>query len=338
MKRFKVISILISIIVFGLVAYTLTNSTVQSVESNSATPANPAGDKQDTIIEAPETTIEAADPEGIPEVDACTDAQGLSTATMEDVLTELNRLEQVNLEFLSRPGWLHTTQKTWSANLIDRQEDEDAPYSTAGMFPPTQIFDSWDRIIDDEGTYGYGGFIVNSDEHGNPVQIVVSDANGNGGNLTLLERGLTEFFEDDPSVNLDSTTSQKVSSSIGNIIEWFESAQEVNLNPEIKAGYILNNGVKEYQLCIKTTVMDEPYEFDWLSEPVGGFTTLYRIDPLTGNVLEFTEEAVGVSGETYPMFSQITLAKEIVDAMPEDVEQRYEAALDQYLNLINKGE
>lgn len=338
MKRIKVISILLTTIVFGLVTYTLVSSSVQSVESNPAPPNNLAGNNESTGAEGSKTIIEVTDPEGFPEVDLPPDTEGISTAAIEDVLINLKRLEQVNLEFLSRPGWLHTTHKTWDINLADQKEDENAPYSTEGMFPPTQVYDSWDRIIDHEGTYGYGGFIVNSDDNGNPVQVVVSDSQGNGGNLTLLERGLTEVFEDDPSVSVEISSPIKVSSGIGNIIEWFENAQEYNLNPEIKAGYVLNNGVKEYHLYINTIVMGEPYEFNWLSESVEGFASFYRIDQKTGNILEFTEEAIGLSGVTYQMFSQITLVREVVEAMPEDVQQRYQAALDHYIKLITKGE
>jgi len=269
-------------------------------------------------------------PETVPE---------LPTAKFEDVLTELNRLEQVNLEYLSKPGWLHLTQRTWDRSLEDRQEDENAPYSTVGMFPPIQIYDSWDLIIDDEGTLGLGGFIVNSDENGNPIQVVVSDAEGNGGNLTLLERELTEFFENDPSANLENATPTKIKSGIGNIIKWFENAQKVNLNPDIKAGYVFNDGVKEYQLRVQTTVMKEPYELQWLSEPLNGFIVFYRIDSMTGNVLEVTDYGIGLSGEVYELSSKVTLVKEIVDVMPLDVQQRYEAALDQYMNLVKeKGE
>jgi len=339
MKHLKKISILVTIIVFGLVTYVLTAPGVQLVESNPAISHNPAGEDQDNNTEAPEIIGETANPEVITEANLPEDTQGMSAAEIEDVLAELNRLEQVNLEYLSKPGWLHITQRTWDRSLEDSQEDENAPYSTAGMFPPIQIYDSWDLIIDDEGTLGLGGFIVNSDENGNPIQVVVSDAEGNGGNLTLLERELTEFFENDPSANLDIATPTKIRSSIGTTIEWFENARKVNLNPDIKAGYVVNDVGKEYQLRVQTTVMEEPYELQWLSEPLNGFIVFYRIDPVTGNVLEVTDYGIGLSGEIYELSSKVTLVKEIVDVMPVDVQQRYEAALDQYMNLVKeKGE
>ncbi len=62
MKHFKNISILVTIIVFGLVIYVLIAPGLQPVESNPAKSHNPAGEDQDNNTETPETMGETQTP------------------------------------------------------------------------------------------------------------------------------------------------------------------------------------------------------------------------------------------------------------------------------------
>jgi predicted phosphoadenosine phosphosulfate sulfurtransferase len=62
----------------------------------------------------------------------------------------------------------------------------------------------------------------------------------------------------------------------------------------------------------------------------------YRFDSTTGTLLEFTEHDIITSKEIYRSYSEITLLTEFVDTMPEDVQERYEAAIVQYMNLMKE--
>ena len=320
MKRLKIISISVSIIIIGFVGFTLVSRTVKPVESSAFITNNIDEINGNQITEVPKITSE------------------LPIVKFDEVIAELAKLQQVNQDFLSRPGWYHYEKKTWNLSLVTQQESEDALFSTAGMFPPTQILEEWFQVLDNDATLGLGHFSVTSDENGNPVQVVVSDSQGDGGNLTLLERGLTDVFTNNVTKENEDVfiNPVKLTSSIQTIIHGFERVKD--FSPVIKAGLIIKDGIEEYQILIQTDVIDGPYEFEWSLEPVNGFITFYRIDPQTGIILETTDYDVGLSGMVYESFSEITLIAEIVDIMPVDVQQRYETALNQYMNLLEQGE
>lgn len=320
MKYLKSLSVFVSIVILGLVGCTLTSCAVDVVESSYSTPESgiEVNDKQSI-----------AGPESLPE---------LPIVKFDDLTAELTHLQRVNQDFLSRPGWYHYEKTTWNSSLVDQQESGDGPFSTAGMFPPIQIHEEWFQVLDKKAALGLGHFSVTRDENGIPVQVVASDSQGNGGNLTLLERGLTEAFSNNVTEENEAVFADPVrlTSSIEKIINGLERVKD--FSPEINAGYINHNGVEEYQVLIRTAVINEPYEFNWVPEPISDFITFYRIDLLTGTILEITEFDVGLSGEVYKTFSETTQIAEIIDQMPDDVRQRYEMALNQYRDLLDKGE
>jgi hypothetical protein len=156
------------------------------------------------------------------------------------------------------------------------------------------------------------------------------------GDLTILERDLTEVFANATPPETEDTPANpvKLESKLGKIIRLFEEIR--GHEHEMRAGYVFGQNSIEYQIELKTEVRGEPYEMDWLPEPVNGFMLFYRFDSTTGTLLEFTEHDISTSKEIYRSYSEITLLTEFVDTMPEDVQERYEAAIVQYMNLMKE--
>ena len=266
----------------------------------------------------------------------------LPDVTIDEVLSNLTTLEQINLKYLRQSGWLHIVKRAWRyKDEVLQAQDEVTLRNTIDHFPPVQIYDRWLQIIDDEGTFGKADLTVNSDEAGKAFLVLVSDEEGNGGNLTDMARDLPVYLETPPEVaaELDALPTKKIESVLRDTIEWLETMKPTGLDPEIQAGLIRNGDAEVYFLSVQTHVQSEPYEIRWLPEPVVGYILTYGIDPITGNLIESTESAIGESGAVYLIHTENLLVSKFFDEMPDEARQSWAAYMDQYWELLNsKGE
>lgn len=263
----------------------------------------------------------------------------LPSVTVDEIKADLTALEQINLKYVRRPGWWHIVRRTWTyTHEIDQQnQGENAEWHVAGLLPPVKIFDRWFQITDEEGSFGKADFFVISDESGNPVQVLVSDEEGNGGNLTMMEHELPDYPTTPSNIaaEIDARPPQKADSDLRDMIEWLEKIRYIS---EIQAGLIRDDGDEAYFLRIQTHVHGEPYEMQWPPEPVIGFILTYQIDPTTGNVIEMTDTAVGASGGEYLEMTETLLISERYDHLPDEARHRWLAYMDQYWMLVeNQG-
>lgn len=259
----------------------------------------------------------------------------LPDVTVDEVKTDLKALEEINLAFVRRPGWWHVVRRTWSykREINQQSRDETTEWELAELLPPVEIYDRWFKITDEEGAFGNAGLTVFSDEAGNPVQVLVSDEEGNGGNLTTMEHELPEYLITPPEVaaEIDALPPKKAGSDLSETIEWLDS---IRLISDIQAGLVQDNGAEIYFLRIQTHVQGESHELQWLPEPVTGYILMYQIDPTTGNVIEMTDTAVGQSGVTYLELTETLLVSDRYDDLPEEASQQWLAYMDQYWALV----
>jgi hypothetical protein len=201
------------------------------------------------------------------------------------------------------------------------------------MLLPITIYDRWFRITDEEGSIGIADLTVISDESGNPVQVLVSDEEGNGGNLTMMEHEMPDYpiTPSNIAAELDALPPKKAGSELSDIIEWLDKIRHIS---EIQAGLIQDDGDEVYFLRIQTHVLGEPYEMQWPPEPVTGFILTYKIDPTTGNLIAMTDTAVGALGGEYLEFTKTLLVSERYDDLPDQARHRWLAYMDQYWVLL----
>jgi hypothetical protein len=331
MKPQKAIFLLPILIFLGVGGYLLATFLLPSLN---AAPATTEPAEQETEIVSPTAVSDfLADKTVYDNPDA------LPAVSVDEVKTDLAALEQINLTFVRRPGWWHVVRRTWSYKReIDQQNrDKSTEWEVADMLPPVQVYDRWFRITDEEGSFGKAGLTVFSDEAGNPVQVLVSDEEGNGGNLTTMAHELPEYLITPPEVaaEIDALPPKKAGSELSETIEWLDSIRFI---ADIQAGLVRDGGAEIYFLRIQTHVQGEPHELQWLPEPVTGYILTYQIDLTTGNVIEMTDTAVGESGTTYLELTETLLASERYDDLPDEASQLWLDYMDQYWALVESQE
>ena len=326
MKPQKAIFLLPILIFLGIGGYLLATFLLPSLNATSTTPKSA---EQETEIVSPTAVSDfLADKAVYDSPDALPDV------TVDKVKTDLNELEQINLAYRRQPGWWHIVKRMWRyKDEILQGQDEAALRNTIDNYPPVQIYDRWLQIIDDEGTFGKADLTVSSDEAGKPFLVLVSDEEGDGGNLTDMERDLPVYLETPPEIaaEIDALPPKKAGSDLSETIEWLDPIRYIS---DIQAGLVQDNGGKNYYLRIQTHVQGEPHELQWLPEPVTGYILTYQIDPTTGNVIEMTDTAVGESGATYLELTETSLASERHDELPDEASQQWLAYMDQYWALV----
>lgn len=327
MKKLPLWLILLLIITFGVALFGLTRL------RNSR-----------SVIE-PEPTVESTPTAGLTAFSdgrmVFSNQDEIPDTDIETVLADLYELEQMNLAYLRKPGWLHLIKRTWTKEDESLQEaQENALWDISDMFPPIQINERWIQIIDSEGTMGAASLMVNSDDAGNPVQVLVTDTEGHGGNLTLIERDLEEYLETPPEIaaELDARASKQIGSDLRHTIEWLEPFSDNAIKPEFQSGIIRNEGNDVYFLRVQTRVLGKPHDDRMISEPITGYILTYRIDTLTGELLEMTNTSIGESGAEYLTLTKNLLVSEILNEIPVDVQTRWNAYMDEYWILVNDQE
>lgn len=319
MKRSPILSIALRALIAGLAVVVLASCTNQTENPAQPTVTNTSPTEQLVRTNTSEPTEERA---------TFRTTEQIPVATIDEVITELTQLQEANQAFLTQSGWFHYEIESSIGSNPGQREADLVLY---GWNPnislsPVRIREEWLEVIDDQGTLGTGRYSVTSDGDGNLAQVLALDSQGNGGNLTLLEQGLSETLIDP----------ENLESQLGQIIKQFEQIREID--SELRAGYVEGRDGLEYQIELKVAARNEMYEMDWLPEPVGGFMLFYRVDSTTGMLLEFSEWDINISREIYRTYSEITHFTEFVDSMPADVQQDYEAALERYQELINEIE
>lgn len=138
----------------------------------------------------------------------------IPAASIDDVLTELTQLQQIHQTFLAQSGWLHYEIESSIGSIPGEREADLQLYGWDPIISlsPIRSQEKWIEIVDAKGTLGTGRYSVTNDGDGNPVQVLALDSQGNGGNLTLLEQGLSETLIDPDNLK----------DQLGQIIQQFE--------------------------------------------------------------------------------------------------------------------
>ena len=105
--------------------------------------------------------------------------------TPEQLVLKLEVLEKTNIAYLSQTGWIESV--TVRVNPF-ADPMKGTPYE--GLTSDYMIEDSWIYVEDADGKLGKASFVTMRDKAGNVLQISAASDSGEGGNLTLLRRGL----------------------------------------------------------------------------------------------------------------------------------------------------
>lgn len=278
------------------------------------------------VLSPTEPTNPTSTPEPTEERWVLHSTENLPNATIDEVLNELTLLNQAYQAFLSQSGWYHIKlENSISSAPGQRQYDFNVyGWDTTQLDPPIQTREAWLEVSSSEFGLGHSFYSVNSNANGDLIQVVARDAQGNGGNLTLLEQGLAD----------NTVTSPALQSEIGQIIDHLDQIR--SYEQRLRAGFITGEKGREYVIDLAVVAQHEPFDLNWLPEPVNGFTLFYRIDAATGVILNFMENDINASKEIFRTYSEYTLAAEFVDLMPQDIQEHYEAAMERYRELLEE--
>lgn len=246
---------------------------------------------------------------------------GGTISDLEELLPILYELEAVNLKFIRQPGWYHTITEEFTAYPGDHDGQP-----TEGMFPQSRIVENWGGVTDYDGTLGFGSYTVVSSLEGERLQVLADDAEDQGGNVTLLERGLQDAFGSRASegeavwqASLPTHLRSQLTDYINNMISF--AANRINLT-----AWVEENQSGELVLRIsKQHRYPQAYNYDELPEPLLGFNHEDTISLKTGDILERTSTAVYASGAEAPWGSTLLKLSEPGITMPPEVYASYQA-------------
>ena len=131
---------------------------------------------------------------------------------LADLLPALRELDQINLAYMQKPGWLHSLTERYNPF-----SEDNVGTPMEGLTPKLSQDEVWTFIEDETGTLGKASYYVVKDEAGQIVQVTAFDAEGFGGNLTLLQRGVE--MEDQTQELPTSSAPMVLKGQLSNYIE-----------------------------------------------------------------------------------------------------------------------
>lgn len=275
-----------------------------------------------------ETLVQTSAPEPTEEGWILHTTEQLPDATIDEVLTELTVLEQTSKNFLSQSGWHHTIIESAISSVPGQREYDFEVYGwdSSQMEPPIQTRETWLKMANSCCVMGNNYLSIISNVEGTPVQLTACNTLGEGCPLSLPELSISECSFKGIDLNW----------LIGKIIKQLDQVRPYD--HKLRAGFITGEYGIEYVIDLAVGAQDDLFDFDWLPEPVNGFTLLYRIDAKTGIILEFTENDINASKEIFRGYSETMLVSEFVESMPQDIQDLYIATLDRCRELLEGAE
>lgn len=231
---------------------------------------------------------------------------------LADLLPALRELEQINLDYMQKSGWLHSLTERYNPFAEDN-----VGTPMEGLTPKIAQDEVWTFIEDETGALGNASYDVVKDEAGQTVQVTAFDAEGFGGNLTLLQRrvGIEDQTQEQPAISAPEVLKSQLSTYIEELIQFEQTTDTYEVRLEGSALHI----AKTYQV--------EDLEMEQFDETVVAFKQEVAIDLATGNYLSRSTEAILKSGKAEPWSSQRLILLEAGVQMPEDVRENWEKAL-----------
>jgi hypothetical protein len=231
---------------------------------------------------------------------------------LADLLPALRELDQINLAYMQKPGWLHSLTERYNPF-----SEDNVGTPMEGLTPKLSQDEVWTFIEDETGTLGKASYYVVKDEAGQIVQVTAFDAEGFGGNLTLLQRGveMEDQTQELPTSSAPMVLKGQLSNYIEDLIQFEQTTDTYEVWLEGNALHI----AKTYQV--------ENLEMEQFAEPVVAFRQDVAIDLTTGNYLSHSAEAILKSGKAEPWSSERTLLLEAGVQLPANVQENWEKAL-----------
>ena len=231
---------------------------------------------------------------------------------LADLLPALHELEQINLDYMQKPGWLHSLTERYNPFA-----EGNVGTPMEGLTPKLSQDEVWTFIEDEAGTLGKASYYVVKNEAGETVQVSASNFEGFGGNLTLLQRGvgIEDQTEEQSAISAPEVLKSQLSTYIEELIQFEQTTDMYEVWLEGNALHI----AKTYQA--------EDLEMEQFDEPVVAFKQEVVIDLATGNYLSRSTEAILKSGKAEPWSSERLILLEAGVQMPEDVRENWEKTL-----------
>ena len=231
---------------------------------------------------------------------------------LADLLPALRELEQINLAYMRKPGWLHSLSERYNPFAEDN-----VGTPMEGLTPKLCQDEGWSYVEEEAGTLGKANYDVVKDEAGQIVQETAIDAEGFGGNLTLLQRGvgIDDQTQEQTTSSAPTVLKSQLSSYIEELIQFEQTSDSYKVWLEGNALHM----AKTYQV--------ENMEMEQFAEPVVAFNQDVTIDLTTGNCLSRSTEAILKSGKVEPWSSQKLILLEVGVQMPSNVRENWEKAL-----------
>ena len=231
---------------------------------------------------------------------------------LADLLPALREFEQINLAYMQKPGWLHSLSERYNPFA-----EANAGTPMEGLTPKLSQDEVWTFIEDEAGTLGKSSYVVVRDEDGQVVQETAFNAEGLGGNLTLLQRGvgIGDQAQEQPASSAPTVLKSQLSSYIEELIQFEKASDTYEVWLEGDA------------LHISRTYQVENLEMEQFAEPVVAFVQDVTIDLTTGNYLSRSTNAILKSGKAELWSSQRLIFLEAGVQMSEDVRENWEKAL-----------
>ncbi len=244
---------------------------------------------------------------------------GPDEVTVDSLLLTLRGLESINENYIRKSGWFYS--------LVERNNPfaENNPGTIyEGLTPKVSTHESWVLLLNDDGLLGGASFNRITDEKGQLVQISAGSMDTQGGNLTLLKRGVksdSQALPDDLSAEYSIAQSQ-VSQMIKQTQNFMDKIES------IKVQYYNNTLNVEIRFNMQAT------DFEQFSGPVIAFKQATSFDVLTGNILEGKTIAVLASGEQQLWLQYQNIAALSGQVMPDAVERDWKNTLDEISEVL----
>lgn len=236
--------------------------------------------------------------------------------TPEQLVLKLEVLEKTNIAYLSQTGWIESV--TVRVNPF-ADPMKGTPYE--GLTSDYMIEDSWIYVEDADGKLGKASFVMMRDKAGNVLQISAANDSGEGGNLTLMRRGLLpDSSESAPDMDVITLKSQ-VSQFLADLVRNKADIAKIQVDEN------------DQRVIVEIQYRMDALDFEQFAEPVIAFSQKTTFDKATGNILEGRTNAVLASGKTELWSSYQNLKNEPAVSMPADTAEAMLAALEEIRQL-----
>lgn len=248
--------------------------------------------------------------------------------SLQQALKTLRTLNEQNTAYKSQPGWLHThTESTdlYYQYYLDHPEsmNDKRVLEFFKIKPPHLFEETWPELAGD-GTLTGNSLYITYDQDQVPLFASADRVDEQAIRVKVFLNPDGSIAERIPTETTDvpvpSLPVSRLSSYLADA-----SAHWTLVHVEEEEEWL------DERRVFRLSVQDEtaaPLDLDYFPERVSGFISTHRVDLEHGECLSFTEEAVGLSGQTYLTREVRTHLFELIRELPPNVAARYQAILD----------